>query len=142
MPRSARLIISALAAGALILAVWVSASGAASKALVTSTSGPLTAALQPSTRTPKVNVNWPITVTATLHGKPARATAAYEFLLGTIQVAPPQYPHNNKHFSFTGHFSDNLVFPPASAGEPLTLDVVIKAAGHTVNLTSSIKSHT
>jgi hypothetical protein len=49
---------------------------------------------------------------------------------------------NNKHFSFTGHFSDKLLFPPDSAGEPLTLRVVIRAAGHTVDLNWTIKSHT
>jgi hypothetical protein len=142
MTRTTRLIISGLVAGALGLGLGATAGGAASLPLVKASSGPLSATLQPSTHTPKVNVKWPITVTATLSGKPAHATAAYDFLLGGMQVAPPQYPYNNKHFSFTGHYSDKLVFPPDSAGEPLTLSVVITAAGHTVKLDWSIKSHT
>jgi len=130
-----------LLASAVSLGVCATAGSAASTPLVKGSSGPLAATLQPSTHTPKVNVKWPITVTATLSGKPAHATAAYDFLLGGMQVAPPQYPYNNKHFSFTGHYSDKLVFPPDSAGEPLTLSVVITAAGHTVKLNWSIKSH-
>jgi hypothetical protein len=108
--------------------------------LVKGTSGPLTATLAPSTHTPKINKNWPITVTATLSAKPAHATAAYEFLFGGI-VVQTTYPRNNKHFSFTGRFSDNLVFPPASIGEPLTLRVVIRASGHTVNLSWAVTPH-
>jgi hypothetical protein len=108
--------------------------------LVRGSSGPLKATLLPSSHTPKVNKKWPIVVTATLNGKPAHATARYQFLfLGT--VVSTQYPNNNKHFSFTGHFSDTLVFTPPAAGEPLTLRVVIAAAGHTVNLNWSVTPH-
>ncbi len=127
--------------GILIVAAAVLAAQAGAATVVKGKSGPLSATLAPSTHTPKVNAKWPITVTATLKGKPAHATAAYKFLVDGMQVAPTQYPSNNKHFSFTGHFTDQLVFPPASAGQGLTLDVVIKAAGHTVNLDWSIKSH-
>jgi hypothetical protein len=93
----------------------------------------------PSTHHPKVNANWPLKVTATLRGKPAHATAVYEFLFGT-SVVSTQYVHGKKHFSFTGHFSDELVFPPASEGEPLTLRVVIAADGHKVSLNWAITS--
>jgi hypothetical protein len=120
----------------------LTATGAdASSPLVKGSSGPLSATLLPSTHNPKVNVKWPITVTATLSGKPAHATAFYEFLFGG-NVVSTQYVSNNKHFSFTGHYSDKLLFPPDSVGEPLTLRVVIRAAGHTVNLNWSITSHT
>ena len=59
-------------------------------------------------------------------------------------AAPSSAPStrtNNKHFSFTGHFSDKLVFPASSLGSPLTLRVVIKAGGHTVNLDCAITAH-
>jgi hypothetical protein len=141
MPRTLRPILTGLLAVALGACIFVTASAAASPALVKASSGPLSATLLPSTHTPKVNVKWPITVTATLSGKPAHATAVYEFLFGGTVVST-QYVKSNKHFSFTGHFSDKLLFPAASAGEPLTLRVVIKAAGHTVNLNWSITSHT
>ena len=113
---------------------------AAALAPVKGSSGPLKATLTGSTHAPKVNQKVPITVAATLNGKPAHATAVYKFLFGGAVVST-QYPYNNKHFSFTGHFSDNLVFPPSSVGEPLTLRVVIKASGHTVNLNWPITSH-
>lgn len=141
MARIARLTVTVLAAGALVLGVVASTSAASSSPLVKKSSGPLTATLKPSTHTPKVNVKWPITVTATLSGKPAHATAFYQFLFAG-SVVGTGYVNNNKHFSFTGHFSDSLVFPAQSTGEPLTLDVVIKAGGHTVNLDWAITSHT
>jgi hypothetical protein len=115
---------------------WVApaAALAATQTLVKGSAGPLAATMKPPpTHQPTVNTNVPITVTATLRGKPARATAAYEFLFAGVVVST-QYPRSNKHFSFTGHFSDNLVFPPSAVGEPLTLQVVIKAGGRTVHL--------
>lgn len=109
--------------------------------LIKQSSGPLSATLAPSTHTPLINKNWPITVTATLNAKPAHATAAYEFVFAGI-VVQTQYPRSNKKFHFTGRFSDNLVFPKASVGQPLTLRVVIKASGHTVNLNWAVTPHT
>ena len=138
MARTRRFTVS-LAVLVALAATTAAASGATS---VKEHSGPLSVTFVPSTHTPKVNAKWPLSVTATLNGKPAaHATAAYEFLFGSTIVGPTQYPHSNKHFTFTGHFSDDLVFPPASSGEPLTLRVVIKASGHTVNLNWSITSH-
>jgi hypothetical protein len=139
MARPAALITAVVAVAVVGLAAATGAG--ASGALVKASSGPLSATLAPSTHSPKVNVKWPITVTAELNGKPAHATAFYEFLFSGAVVST-QYVNNNKHFSFTGHFSDKLVFPPSSAGQPLTLDIVVKAAGHTVNLDWSISSHT
>jgi hypothetical protein len=136
MTRARTAVIGGLAIGAL-----VPAGAAMAAVIVKKSSGPLSATLTPSTHTPKVNAKWPITVTATLSGKPAHATAIYDFLLGEAVVGT-EYPRYNKHFSFTGHFSDTLVFPPDSAGEPLTLQVVVKASGHTVNLDWAITSHT
>ena len=75
-----------------------------------------------------------MTVTATLGGKPAHASAAYEFLYAGATLVGTRYPRSNPHFTFTGHFSDFLVFPPDAVGEPLTLQIVIKDGAHTVNL--------
>ena len=133
-----RLTVAGLIAGAVATTATVTA---AAVPVIKGSSGPLVATLTPSTHTPKINTLMPITVTATLNGKPAHATAAYQFLYGGAVVAPTQYPRNNKHFSFTGHFSDKLNFPASSLGFTLTLRVVIKAAGHTVNLNCSITSH-
>ncbi len=133
-----RLTIGGLIAGAVATAATSTAATAAT--VIKGSSGPLVATLTPSTHTPKINTLVPIAVTATLSGKPAHATAAYEFVFGGAVVST-QYPRYNKHFSFTGHFSDKLNFPASSLGFTLTLRVVIKAAGHTVNLPCSITSH-
>jgi hypothetical protein len=122
-----------------VLAVAAGSSAAAAP-IIKGSSPPLAATLTPSTHTPKINTLVPIAVTATLNGKPAHATAVYLFLFGG-SVVSTQYPYNNKHYSFTGHFSDKLNFPASSLGIPLTVRVVIKAGGRTVNLNCSITSH-
>jgi hypothetical protein len=101
------------------------------------TAGSLEASIVPSAHDPKVNAKWPLKVTATLRGKPARASAVYQFLFAG-QVVSTQYPLYKKHFMFTGSFSDTLVFPPDSEGEPLTLQVVIGSGSTTVALDWSI----
>jgi hypothetical protein len=141
MARTLRPILACLLATVIGACVFGASGAAASPPLVKATSGTLSATLLPGSHAPKVNVKYPITVTATLSGKPAHATAIYEFLFGG-SIVSTQYVKNNKHFSFTGHYSDTLLFPADSAGEPLTLRVVIRAAGHTVNLNWSITSHT
>jgi hypothetical protein len=129
-----------LAVAATIAAVLALAAPAAAASVVTRSSGPLSATLTASTHTPKINVPMSIKVTATLNGKPARATLIYQYLYGGAVVST-RYPCNNKACTFTGHYSDNLTFPATSLGEPLTLQVVVKASGHTVKLDSSITSH-
>jgi hypothetical protein len=123
-----------LAVAATTAAVLALAGTAAAASVVTRSSGPLSATLTASTHTPKIKV------TATLNGKPARATLIYQYLYGGAVVST-RYPCNNKACTFTGHYSDKLTFPATSLGEPLTLQVVVKASGHTVKLDSSITSH-
>jgi hypothetical protein len=109
------------------------AAGAASTPTVKGDSGPLTATIEPGTHHPKVNTRWPLTVTATLHGKPARATSFYLYLLGSAQVGK-EYPFGKNPYWFTGHYSDHFVWPSDSLAQPLTLQVVVSSAGHTVRL--------
>jgi hypothetical protein len=128
--RSARLGSAGLAAAVLLLAATASADAVT----VAGKSGPLSASMVPGTHHPKDTGQMSLKVTATLDGKPAHATAVYEFLYYGAIVST-QYPRYNKHFTFTGHFSDELgPFGAASKGEPLTLRVVIAADGHTVDL--------
>ena len=142
MARTNRLAALALSAAVLSVAGNAAAGAASAPSLVKGSSGPLSATLKPSTHTPKINTNWRLTVTATLNGKPAaHASAAYEFLFGGVPVGGTQYPFRNPHYTFTGHFSDYLTFPAAAVGQPLTLRVVVKAGGHTVNLPWSISPH-
>jgi hypothetical protein len=114
--------------------VLVGASNALASSPVKGSSGPLSASMVMGTsHAPKDNVKWPLSVTATLHGKPAHATAIYEFLEGGAVVST-QYPHSNKHFSFTGHYSDKIgPTGSLSVGQPLTMRVVISAGGYKVN---------
>jgi hypothetical protein len=96
--------------------------------------GALDASIIPSTHSPKIKANWPLKVTATLGGKPVHdASAEYEFLYAGTVVST-QYPHYNKHFTFSDSFSDELVFPPLSRGQPLTLGVVVHAGSDSVQL--------
>jgi hypothetical protein len=112
----------------------------ASAPTVKASSGPLTAVLAPPPHDPTINRKVPITVTATVSGKPAKkATAYYVFLLAGVAVTAPQYVNGNKNFTFNGHYSDTLDFPAQSLGEPLTFRVVVKDAGHTVNLDWAVK---
>jgi hypothetical protein len=138
--RAAYLLAGATLAAALSFASSAQAAKLASCASISAgqscgaSSGPLTATMVPSTHHPKVNAPWPLHVTATLIGKPAHARAIYQFLFGGAVVST-QYPgKDNKHFTFVGSFNDNLVFPKTAVGYPLTLQVVIKDGGRTVNL--------
>jgi hypothetical protein len=137
MERAVRLRLGCVAGVVLGLAPAL-ALAAAPKAL-TASSGPLKVTLvPPPTHTPPIKTSVPISVTATLAGKPVKgATAKYEFLFGGTVVST-QYPRYNKHFTFNGHFSDTLIFPPDSVGEPLTLRFVIADAGHTVGFNWAI----
>jgi hypothetical protein len=126
---------------AAVLVGLVPASALAAAQTLTASSGSLKATMKPPpTHRPKINTNVWITVTATLSGKPAHATAKYQFLFAGAVVGT-QYPLFNPHFSFTGHFTDNLVFPPSAVGEPLTLRVLIGAGGRTVHFDWSITAH-
>ena len=118
---------------------WTSAPAKAGAAHVTVSSGPLSATIVPGTHHPKVNTNWPLTVTATLKGKPAHATAFYLFMLGPTVVST-QYPYSKNPYHFTGSYHDTFVWPADSLGQPLTLRVVVSAGGRKVNLDWNITS--
>jgi hypothetical protein len=132
MSRTLRII-----AAVAVLAIVPAGSSLAAGKLVKKSSGPLTATLAPPASKPKANKNIPIKVTATLKGKPAHATAIYEFLFAGTVVST-QNPYGKKPYRFTGSFKDNLVFPPSAVGQPLTFRVVVKAGGHTVNLDAPV----
>ena len=128
----------------LVMATLIGApiASASSPKPLKASSGPFAVTLvPPTTHTPKVNTNVWITVVATLNGKPAsKATAYYQFLFGGVVVST-QYVDKNKHFTFTGHFKDNLVFPASAVGEPLTLRIIVKAGGRTVHFDWAITAH-
>ena len=110
----------------------------AGAATVAAHSGALSATLHGGTHHPIENKNWWITVTATLNGRPVRAHAFYQFLFSG-QVVSTQYVTYKKNYMFTGHFRDNLVFPPRAVGYPLTVRVVVQAGGRTVYLPYAVQ---
>jgi hypothetical protein len=84
--------------------------------------------LRAGTHRPKVGHPWPVHFTVTRAGAPARASVGYEFLLAGQVVA------HRSHYTFTGRFSDVVVWPAASVGYPLTFRAVIVSQGATINL--------
>lgn len=81
---------------------------------------------------PVVNKNWPITVTVTdLSGKPIAATLQMNVLLGSLQVGQID---NGKIYHFVGRHHENIVWPPASIGQPLTLQSVVTVKGEAKKL--------
>jgi hypothetical protein len=95
---------------------------------VAASSGALTAVLHAGTHQPKVEAPWPIRMTATQNGSPAKATVIYEYLFAGQVVA------HRSHYTFTGHFSDILKWPASAVGYQLTFRAVVNSGGVTVNL--------
>lgn len=97
-------------------------------ATIKGSSGGLTATMHVGTHHPTVGRNWPLQLTATRNGHPAQVTVTYEYLFGGRVVAV------RAHHTFTGHFSDALVFPTSAVGEPLTFRAAIRAGSTSINL--------
>jgi hypothetical protein len=95
---------------------------------VNASSQGVTATLRAPTHSPRVDVGWPIHFTVSRGGAPARASVAYEYLLGTQVVA------HRSHYTFTGRFSDMFEWPAAAVGYPLTFRAVIVSEGVTLDL--------
>jgi len=98
-----------------VLAIVPAGSSLAAAKLVKKSSGPLTATLAPPASKPAINRNIPIKITATLNGRPAHATAVYEFLFS----APSSAPRTRTARIRTGSRAasrDNLVFRRAPSG--------------------------
>lgn len=102
-------------------------------------SGPLTATLTAGTHNPTCKQMWPVTVTAKLNGKPARATAYYQFLHDNQQVSVQNVfsktskNPRNRLWHFRGRFYDNTFGPFGSlaVGYTLVVRAVVRAAGYT-----------
>ena len=84
---------------------------------------------------PKANQNWPLTLTITHAGKPVpKGTVSYQFLLnGSVVARRPGHGFRN------GRYHDELTFPAAAAGQPITLRVVVKTPFGTRNVDQPVK---
>jgi hypothetical protein len=84
--------------------------------------------MRAGTHEPKVGQAWPVHFTVTRAGSPAKASVGYEFLFSGQVVA------HRSHYTFTGRYSDIVVWPSASFGYPLTFRAVIVSEGTTIYL--------
>ena len=81
---------------------------------------------------PVVNKNWPITVIVTDRaGKPVAATLQMNVLFAGAQVGQID---NGKIYHFVGRHHENITWPVASIGQPLTLQSVVIVKGKTKKL--------
>jgi hypothetical protein len=96
------------------------------------TTGPVRATLHAVNHTPIVNKNWPYSVVVTdAAGQALSGTVDVEFVFAGQVVGrdtPPTHPLKN------GRWSDNLQFPAAAVGEPLTFQVVVHTRQGSITL--------
>jgi hypothetical protein len=111
----------------------------ASAATSTYKDGALTATFTAGTHHPNCKQKWPITVTASLNGKPAHASAFYQFMYGG-QVVARRYPfaatprnRQNRIWHFFRRFTDNTFGPfgALAVGQHLTIRAVVQAGRYT-----------
>lgn len=114
-------VLAALAASAALAAAATAAGGAAAP--------PFRATLVAASHAPQVGRPWPYAVTATdLRGRPLAARLHARFLYGGLPVGEA-----GRH-AFVGIWAEALGYPAAAAGQSLTLEVAVTAAGATRRL--------
>jgi hypothetical protein len=94
--------------------------------------GPVHGTLRGANHDPVVKRNWTYSVTATdASGHPLSGTVDIQFVYGGQVVGrdtPPTHPLKN------GRWHDNLEFPPASVGVPLTFQAVVHTSVGSITL--------
>ncbi|HME05167.1 MAG TPA: hypothetical protein VKG38_19240 [Solirubrobacteraceae bacterium] len=90
--------------------------------------GGVSATMLGSTHQPKVGQPWPFHLTVTRSGQPARASVTYEYVFAGQVVA------RRAHYSFDGHFSDDIIWPASAVGYPLSFRAAIVSEAATINL--------
>ena len=120
---------------------------AASASTSTYRDGPLTATFTAGTHYPNCKQRWPVTVTARYNGKPAHATAFYQFLYGATVVGK-RYPfsatsrnRHNRLWHFYSRFTDTAFGPfgALAVGQPLTVRAVVQVGRYTAYPSYSVK---
>ena len=116
-------------AAVLTASVALVAASSASALTNSYSDGPLTATFAVGTHYPTCKQNWPVSVTARYHGRPAHARAIYQFLVGG-QLVATQYPlggtSKNPHYHvyyFYGSFYDSKFGPFGALAEGHMIDV-------------------
>jgi hypothetical protein len=143
MTRFAILLVGAGGAGAVLAGCGGSSHPAATTTAAASTAvGTTTAPARPRihvtltspTHRPKVNVPWPVKITVTdAAGKPVAATLTMQVMFNGTPVGKID---NGAVYRFVGSWQERpdngITWPPASRGQPITFQAVVKAQGVTV----------
>jgi hypothetical protein len=102
------------------------------------TTGPIHATLHAQSHRPVIKKNWSYTVSASdASGHPLSGTVFSQFLVAGQLVGhetPPTHRLKN------GHLHDVIVFPPQSAGVPVTFETVIHTRLGSVTLGWTVKA--
>lgn len=131
--RAPKTILVAVTAAALVTV------GVANAATTSYRDGPLTATFKAGTGRPNCKQKWPVTVTARYNGKPAHATAFYQFMSGNTVVshqnpfAGTSRNRRNTIWHFYGSFYDNTFGPfgALAVGHKLTVRAVVTVGHYT-----------
>ena len=103
------------------------------------TSGPVRGTLVGANHTPIANKKWPYSVTVSnAAGQPLSGTVDIQFLFAGQVVGrdtPPTHPVRN------GRWHDQLTFPPAAVGQPLTFRAVVHTQDGSVTLDWPVTVH-
>jgi hypothetical protein len=87
-----------------------------------------------ATHTPRANAPWPVTIRVTgSDNKPLKAKLTMRVLLGAIEVGKVE---DGRVYRIIGVWrepkGEEITWPPASRGQPLTFQAVVTALGRTV----------
>ena len=110
-------------------------------ASTTTTRAQVRVTISSPTHAPKVNVPWPVRITATDgSGKPVTGTLTMRVLFGGQPVGKID---KGAVYHFVGTWQERpgneITWPPASRGQPLTFQVVVKARGLTIRKNWAIR---
>jgi hypothetical protein len=94
-----------------------------------------------ATHRPKANAPWPVTIRVRdAHDEPLRAKLTMRVLLGSFEVGKVE---DGRVYTIHGVWREpkgqEITWPAASRGQPLTFQAVVKALGRTVRASWAIR---
>jgi hypothetical protein len=97
--------------------------------------------IRAATHTPKANAPWPVTIRVRdAHGRPLRAKLTMRVLLGSFAVGKVE---DGRVYAIDGAWrepkGEEITWPAASRGQPLTFQAIVKALGRTVRANWAIR---
>jgi hypothetical protein len=103
-------------------------------------SSPIRVTISAPTHRPRVSAPWPVAVrVANAEGQPVAATLTMRILLGSSPVGEVD---NGRVYNFVGTWreksGEEITWPPASRGQPLRFEAIVKAQRMTVRRTWAV----